>query len=146
MTQETLPAPASTLEPDLRAGPRPSQARRAAAIGQRRGGMWAWLLQRVTAGVLIFGLTSHLVATHIVAVGQLSDTDISQRLASSFFVVVDVSLLAAALFHALAGVRMVVLDYCVRTRSGQRTLTASLWAVGVLAFTYGMWALWPWIG
>ena len=37
-----------------------------------RGGMWAWLLQRVTAVVLIVGLLTHLVATHIFNLGHLS--------------------------------------------------------------------------
>lgn len=108
--------------------------------------MWAWLLQRITAGVLLFGLTSHLVATHVMAIGQLSDSNIALRLASSFFVVVDVSLLAAGVFHGLNGVRMVILDYGLRTRSRQRALSGTLWLIGIAVFIYGMWALWPWIG
>ena len=146
MTQQTLPLPTSDVESRTWPARRERLEAKEAAIVQTRGGMWAWLLQRITAGVLLFGLTSHLVATHVMAIGQLSDSNIGLRLASSFFVVVDVSLLAAGVFHGLNGVRMVMLDYGLRTRSGQRVLSGTLWFIGIAAFIFGMWALWPWIG
>ena len=61
--------------------------------------------------VLIVGLLTHLVATHIFNLGHLSFLNIGDRLGATFFVVIDVSLLAAAIFHGLNGARMVVLDY-----------------------------------
>jgi succinate dehydrogenase cytochrome b556 subunit len=146
MTQQTLPLPTADVESSTWPAQRGRREAKEAAITLTHGGMWAWLLQRITAGVLLFGLTSHLVATHIIAVGQLSDSNIALRLASTFFVVVDVSLLAAGVFHGLNGVRMVILDYGLRTRSRQRALCGILWLIGVGVFVYGMWALWPWIG
>jgi succinate dehydrogenase cytochrome b556 subunit len=146
MTQQTLPLPTSDVESSTWPARRRRREAKEAAITLTRGGMWAWLLQRITAGVLLFGLTSHLVATHVMAIGQLSDSNIALRLASSFFVVVDVSLLAAGVFHGLNGVRMVILDYGLRTRSRQRALSGTLWLIGIAVFIYGMWALWPWIG
>ena len=59
--------------------------------------------------------------------------------------VIDVSLLAAAIFHGLNGARMVVLDYWLKTRASRLTLTIALWLFGSAAFVYGLWALWPWI-
>ena len=146
MANQTMPAPAADVTTEAWPAPSVRDEPRETALRATRGGMWAWLLQRVTAGVLIFGLASHLIATHILAIGELSDSTIAQRLASSFFVVVDVSLLAAGVFHAFNGVRMVVLDYWLRSRSGQRALTVTLWLLGVCLFIYGLWALWPWIG
>ena len=46
------------------------------------GGMWAWLFQRVTAVVLIIGLITHLIATHIFGLGHLSYLNIGHRLSS----------------------------------------------------------------
>jgi succinate dehydrogenase cytochrome b556 subunit len=146
MAQQTLPGPTADVERGAwLAGGGRSRATEA-TFRLMQGGMWAWLLQRITAGVLLFGLTAHLVATHIMAIGQLSESNIAHRLASSFFVLVDVSLLAAGVFHALNGVRMAVLDYGFRTRSRQRALTTALWLLGISVCIFGMWALWPWIG
>ncbi len=107
--------------------------------------MWGWLLQRVTAVVLIVGLLTHLVATHIFNLGHLSFLNIGDRLGATFFVVIDVSLLAASIFHGLNGARMIVLDYWLETRASRLALTIALWVFGSATFVYGMWALWPWI-
>jgi succinate dehydrogenase hydrophobic anchor subunit len=119
---------------------------RETVLDQSRGGMWAWLAQRVTAVVLIVGLLTHLVATHVFNLGHLSFLNIGDRLGSTFFVVIDVSLLAAAIFHGLNGARMVVLDYWLKTRGSRLALTIGLWVLGSVTFVYGLWALWPWIG
>jgi succinate dehydrogenase hydrophobic anchor subunit len=118
---------------------------RRGVIDQSRGGMWAWLFQRVTAVVLIVGLLTHLVATHLFNLGHLSFLNIGDRLGSTFFVVIDVSLLAAAVFHGLNGARMVVLDYWLQSVVARRALAIALWLFGSVTFVYGMWALWPWI-
>ena len=115
------------------------------ALDQAAGGMWAWLFQRITAVVLIVGLITHLVATHIFGLGHLSYLNIGHRLSSDAFRVVDISLLAAAIFHGLNGARMVVLDYWCATRGSRRALSLGLWVLGSATFVYGMWALWPWI-
>jgi len=115
------------------------------ALDEGAGGMWAWLFQRVTAVVLIIGLITHLVATHIFGLGHLSYLNIGHRLSSEAFRVVDISLLAAAIFHGLNGARMVVLDYWLATRASRRALSVALWVFGSAVFVYGMWALWPWI-
>jgi succinate dehydrogenase hydrophobic anchor subunit len=127
------------------AAPPPGGRMRRAVVDQSRGGMWVWLMQRVTAVVLIVGLLTHLVATHIFNLGHLSFLNIGDRLGSSFFVVIDVSLLAAAIFHGLNGARMVVLDYWLPSVAGRRALAIALWVLGSVSFVYGMWALWPWI-
>jgi succinate dehydrogenase hydrophobic anchor subunit len=138
-TTQGAPPPTSTGRPA------PAGRMRGAVLDQSRGGMWAWLAQRVTAVVLIVGLLTHLVATHIFNLGHLSFLNISDRLGSTIFVVIDVSLLAAAIFHGLNGARMVVLDYWLKTRASRLTLTIALWLFGSAAFVYGLWALWPWI-
>jgi succinate dehydrogenase cytochrome b556 subunit len=118
---------------------------RAAQIDRQRGGMWLWLLQRVSAVILLVSLITHLVATHLLNIGKLSYDNIAQRLMSGFFISMDILLLAAAIFHALNGTRMVLLDYWFAERRSRRILDGLLVAFGVAAFGYGLWALWPWI-
>jgi succinate dehydrogenase cytochrome b556 subunit len=114
-------------------------------LNEARGGVWGWLMQRVTAVVLIVGLGTHLIATHILNIGELSYGNIAARLAGVFFVVIDVSLLAAAIYHGLNGLRMVALDYFWNARRQRRVFTILLWIFGSAFFVYGLWALWPWI-
>jgi succinate dehydrogenase hydrophobic anchor subunit len=137
---QALPAPAPA-----RSAAAPDGRMRRGVIDGSRGGMWAWLFQRVTAVVLIVGLVTHLVATHIVNLGHLSFLNIGDRLGSTFFVIIDVSLLAASIFHGLNGARMVVLDYWLQSAAARRALAIALWLFGSVTFVYGMWALWPWI-
>jgi succinate dehydrogenase hydrophobic membrane anchor protein len=117
---------------------------RAEAISEARGGFWPWLLQRVTAVVLIVGLGIHLVVNHLLNIGELSFESIGGRLAGGFFATVDVVLLGAALLHGLNGLRMVLLDYGF-SGEWRRVLDVALWVVGITAFIFGLWALWPWI-
>ena len=119
---------------------------RAEAVSKHRGGMWSWLFQRITAVLLIVMLAIHLIFTHILNIGELDYDNIANRLAHAGFTAVDIILLAAGIFHALNGLRMVLMDYWFTSRQRARVLTIVLWVVGIVAMGYGTWALWPWIG
>lgn len=114
-------------------------------VDRQKGGMWLWMLQRISAAVLLFGLITHLIATHILSIGELSYDNIAERLQSGFFITVDILLLAASVFHALNGTRMVLLDYFFKEFTHRRILDLVLLVFGLAAFVYGLWALWPWI-
>lgn len=145
MAQETLTAsaPAPTGSGPVPVGAVRDLDRR--QLNEARGGVWGWFMQRVTAVVLLVGLGTHLIATHILNAGELSYGNIAARLAGIFFVVIDVSLLAAAVYHGLNGLRMVALDYFWKARRQRRVFTGLLWAFGAAFFVFGLWALWPWI-
>jgi succinate dehydrogenase hydrophobic anchor subunit len=87
----------------------------------------------------------HLVLTHYVAAGKLDFNNIAARLADRAVVVNDVLLLVAVMFHALNGVRMVVLDYAFSGKPERLVFDAVLWVVGIAAIVYGVWALWVWV-
>jgi succinate dehydrogenase cytochrome b556 subunit len=118
---------------------------RTETLDRSRGGMWPWLGQRVTAVVVIVTIMVHLVLTHFVAIGELSYANIGARLAGSVVLANDVLLLLAVVFHALNGVRMVVLDWGLSGKGARRGFDAFLWACGVIAVVYGIWALWVWV-
>jgi succinate dehydrogenase cytochrome b556 subunit len=149
MAQETVGAAPHAATPSPAAsGPVPVGAVRdldRQQLNEASGGVWGWFMQRVTAVILIVGLGTHLVATHILNVGELSYDNIAARLAAAFFVVIDVGLLAAAIYHGLNGLRMVALDYFWNSRRERRVFGYLLWAFGIAFFVFGLWALWPWI-
>jgi len=149
VAREMLSAPpGATGQAPAASGPVPIGAVRDLDRGQldaARGGVWGWFMQRVTAVILLVGLGTHLVATHILNIGDLSYDNIAARLAGAFFIVIDVALLAAAIYHGLNGLRMVLLDYFWNARRQRLVFTYLLWAFGIAFFVFGLWALWPWI-
>ena len=119
---------------------------RADVIDTHRGGMWPWLGQRLTAVVVIVTIIVHLVLTHWVSIGELSFDDIENRLGNLAVLINDVLLLLAVVFHGLNGLRMVVLDYGLRSAGSRRAFDTVLWLVGIAVTIYGIWALWVWVG
>ncbi len=113
-------------------------------LARNAGGMWPWLGQRVTAVLVIVTIMVHLILTHLYASVPLTFDDIADRLASGAVLVNDVVLLLAVTFHALNGVRMVVLDWGL-AGGGRRVFDGVLWVVGIAASIYGIWALWVWV-
>ena len=107
--------------------------------------MWSWLLQRITAVLLIVCLALHLVYTHILGIGDISYETVGNRVAHGTFTALDIILLAAGIYHALNGLRMVLMDYWFTSRTRALILTIVLWVVGIAFMAYGTWALWPWI-
>ena len=120
-------------------------ALRTETLDRSRGGMWPLLGQRVTAVLVIVTIMVHLVLTHYIAIGQLSFANIGDRLAGGAVLVNDIVLLVAVVYHAINGLRMVVLDWVLASSSGRRVFDAVLWLVGILAIVYGIWALWVWV-
>ena len=90
-----------------------------------------WVLQRITAVLLVVLLGLHLWASNFTA-----------DWAALFRALVDLTLLALALFHGLNGVRTVVLDFGPGLQR-RRFLSASLAMVGIAAFLFGVYGFWP---
>ena len=107
--------------------------------------MWSWLFQRITAVLVIVCLAIHLIYTHLANIGQIGYDNVAGRLAHAGLTAVDIILLAAAIYHALNGLRMVLMDYWFTSRARTLALAIVLWVVGLAFLVYGIWALWPWI-
>jgi succinate dehydrogenase / fumarate reductase membrane anchor subunit len=90
-----------------------------------------WLLQRITAVLLVLFLALHLWASNF-----------TTNWAGYFRGLIDIALLALALFHGLNGVRTVALDFGLGL-AGRRFLSASLTLVGIAAFMFGVFGIFP---
>src|SRR3989304_7882277 len=78
----------------------------------RSGPAWAWAGQRLTAVLVVGFLSAHLWFSHLTAVGQRITLErVAQRLGGGGFFFPYLVLLAAALYHALYGLRGIALDY-----------------------------------
>ncbi len=85
-------------------------------------GQWSWLLHRVTGvGVLAF-LCLHILDTALIVLGPEHYNHIIQLYRLPFFRVMEVLLFASLLFHALNGVRIILMDFWVDLTSVHETL------------------------
>ena len=82
-------------------------------------GMWAWILFRIAGLVLAFYLIAHII---VISTNRFNpDHATLNSLFSTFdhplFVLLDLLLVWAVLFHALNGVRIVLMDFGFGIRS-----------------------------
>ena len=75
-----------------------------------RAGWWAWFLQRLTGVALVGYLFLHILVISTVQAGEDVFDSVLIVLQKPFFVVLDLFLIAAVLYHALTGVRVLLFD------------------------------------
>lgn len=78
-------------------------------------GMWAWLLFRISGLILVFYLGAHII---IISTGQFGSdgetfSDIMKFFDHPVAVILDLALVVAVLYHALNGVRIILMDFGV---------------------------------
>jgi succinate dehydrogenase / fumarate reductase cytochrome b subunit len=105
-------------------------------------GVWAWLLQRITAVLIGVFIIAHIWALHFASRGPdpITFESVRLRLSNPWFQALDILLLATAIYHSLNGARAVLLDLGVGIKS-RRRMDSILVALGMIAFAYGVVAL-----
>lgn len=103
-------------------------------------GMLAWILFRLTGLALVVYL-----AMHITVISNLHDPDkfdATMRFLGSWqFRVLEIGLFLVVLYHALNGIRIIVVDF-FNGALYQAKLFWSLMAVGVVLFALGTYPMW----
>ncbi|WP_435174316.1 succinate dehydrogenase, cytochrome b556 subunit [Halorussus sp. AFM4] len=96
-------------------------------------GMWAWIFHKFTGWVLIGYLFTHIAVLSTFISGSNAYTDTIQGLESLLVVrVMEVGLLAVAVFHILNGVRLLFVDLGLGLEQQDKSFYASLVVTGVI--------------
>ena len=115
----------------------------------RKKGTWAWLMQRVTAILIIVFLGIHLFLAHfsdLTPTGDmLSWESIDQRVNQLPILIVDYGLLITGIFHGLNGLRMVGFDFVVN-KTKRKAMDVALWAAGIVGVIFGLAIFAPFLG
>ncbi|MBI3012409.1 MAG: succinate dehydrogenase, cytochrome b556 subunit [Elusimicrobia bacterium] len=83
-------------------------------IYRGKEGQWSWVLHRITGiGVLLFLLT-HILDTMLVGWGPEIYNKVMSIYRHPFFKIGEVGLFAAVLYHALNGIRIILVDFWPR--------------------------------
>src|SRR5512136_2537759 len=108
-------------------------------LTRERASSWSWILQAFTGIMLVVLLGLHMVVQHFVVKGGLRDyQQVVQYLSNPFVFLLEIAFLIIVTWHALLGVRAVILDLGLKPAS-ERKLTAILSIIGVITVAYGIW-------
>jgi succinate dehydrogenase / fumarate reductase, cytochrome b subunit len=99
-----------------------------------RSGQWAWIFHRVTGvGVFLFLLT-HVIDTALIGWGPEPYNKMMAIYHMPFFRVGEVVLTGMVLYHALNGVRIIIIDFWPETTAAHRKWTYAMATVFALLF------------
>ena len=105
-------------------------------------GMWAWLLFRISGLILVFYLGAHII---VISTGHFDQLD---RLMKAFdnpvAVLADLALVVAVLYHALNGVRIILMDLGIGIQR-HKVMFWSAMAVVVVCFAVFAWVAFTFI-
>ncbi|MDO5634039.1 MAG: succinate dehydrogenase, cytochrome b556 subunit [Micrococcus sp.] len=96
------------------------------------GGMWSWVGHRITGVVIFFYLLVHVADTALVRVSPEAYDAVIGMYHTWYFALGEAGLVAAILFHALNGLRIILVDFW---KGGTKHQTTLLWVV------LGLWAV-----
>lgn len=76
-----------------------------------REGMWAWLLHRIAGlGILLF-LLLHIIDIALLNWGPDAFNKVLFLYRNPIFMILEIGLIAAVLFHALNGIRVILVNF-----------------------------------
>ena len=102
----------------------------AGTLYRGREGMWSWVAHRVTGVLIFFFLFAHVLDTALVRVSPDSYDRIMDTYKTPLVNLMEVGLVGAVLFHALNGIRVMLIDFWAKGPRYQKQMTYAV--VGVL--------------
>lgn len=101
-------------------------------------GMWSWVLHRITGVAIYFFLLVHVLDTALIRVSPEAYNAVIGTYKNPIMGVGEVALVGAVVFHALNGLRIILVDYWSKGAKYQRTMfwvVIAVWVVLMLGFT-----------
>jgi succinate dehydrogenase / fumarate reductase cytochrome b subunit len=88
--------------------------------------MWSWVLHRITGATIFFFLLVHVLDTALVRVSPEAYNEVISTYKTPIIGLMEMGLVAAVLYHALNGVRVILIDFWQQGPKYQRVM---LWAI-----------------
>jgi succinate dehydrogenase / fumarate reductase cytochrome b subunit len=109
-----------------------SSSKRRRSLYRGDPGMWSWVLHRISGATIFFFLLVHVVDTALVRVSPDAYNQIIDTYKIPIVGFMEIGLVAAVLYHALNGVRIILIDFWKDGPKHQRTM---LWVVAGVFIT-----------
>ncbi|MCY0904886.1 succinate dehydrogenase, cytochrome b556 subunit [Arthrobacter sp. H14-L1] len=101
----------------------------AGTLYRGREGMWSWVGHRITGVVIFFFLLVHVLDTSLVRVSPEAYTAVIGAYKNPVMGLGEAGLVAAIVFHAFNGLRIVAIDFW---KKGNKYQARLLWSVLIL--------------
>ncbi len=132
MASSPAGAAATTPAPVITAPKRP-----AGTLYRGREGMWSWVLHRITGVAIYFFLLVHLLDTSLIRVSPEAYNAVIGTYKNPVMGLGELGLVGAILFHALNGLRVIMIDFWQLGTKYHRMMfyvVIGLWLVLMLGF------------
>jgi succinate dehydrogenase / fumarate reductase cytochrome b subunit len=124
MTTTTSANPPTPRPHDETASPGPPRR----SLYRGDPGMWSWVLHRITGATVFFFLFVHVLDTALVRISPQAYDEVIDTYKTPIVGLMELALVAAVLYHALNGIRIVLIDFWWRGTRYQRLM---LWVIGI---------------
>jgi succinate dehydrogenase / fumarate reductase, cytochrome b subunit len=104
-------------------------------------GMWTWVLHRITGVSVFFFLLVHVLDTALVRVSPEAYDLVIASYKTPIVNLLEVGLVGAVLYHALNGLRIILVDFWANGPRYQRQMTwaiATVWLLLMVPGTFFM--------
>ena len=92
-------------------------------------GMWSWVLHRITGATIFFFLFIHVLDTALVRLSPQAYDEVISTYKTPIVGLMEFGLVAAVLYHALNGIRVILIDFWAQGTRYQRLM---LWVICVV--------------
>lgn len=109
----------------------------AGTLYRGREGMWSWVGHRITGVVIFFFLLVHVLDTSLVRVSPEAYNTVIEAYKNPLMGLGEAALVAAIVFHAFNGLRIILVDFWKKGPRYQRQLlwgVLGLWLVTMVPF------------
>jgi succinate dehydrogenase / fumarate reductase cytochrome b subunit len=103
-----------------------SSRRRHRSLYRGDPGMWSWVLHRITGATIFFFLFVHVLDTALVRVSPQAYNEVIDTYKTPIVGLMEMGLVVAVLYHALNGIRIILIDFWEHGPKYQRLM---LWIV-----------------
>src|SRR5246127_1874862 len=92
-------------------------------------GRWSWVLPRITGATIFFFLFVHVLDTALVRISPQTYNEVIGTYKTPIVGLMELGLVAAVLYHALNGIRVILIDFWAQGPRYQRLM---LWAIAIV--------------
>jgi succinate dehydrogenase / fumarate reductase, cytochrome b subunit len=136
--EQTRPGPTDTHA----GGPVPASGGFSVPAGtlyRGREGMWSWVAHRVTGVLIFFFLFVHVLDTALVRVSPEAYDETVAVYKTPLLALMEYGLVAAVLFHALNGLRVVAVDFWSKGATYQKQMLYTVMGIWIVLMAGAFW-------
>jgi succinate dehydrogenase / fumarate reductase cytochrome b subunit len=136
-TASTAPSPPPAAESGERVGARA----RGGKLYRGDLGMWSWVAHRITGVLTFFFLFAHVLDTALVRVSPNAYDRVISLYKNPLVNLMELGLVGAVLYHALNGLRVMLVDFWSKGPKVQRVMLwtiVAIWVVVMIPSAYFM--------